>query len=118
MKKYIFFMFLISSLSFGQTEDRTGCTKHLAISAKMNFEDDLKNNHITIYLRGGIVSVIKDADLLFQKKYDVNYHDSGCVAMGDFDYYKMYNHQVFAYLSKKFGEDWKKELNANAFGMQ
>ncbi|WDO12948.1 hypothetical protein MH928_16705 [Flavobacterium sp. WW92] len=79
MKKYIFFMFLISSLSFGQTEDRIGCTKHLAISAKMNFEDDLKNNHVTIYLRGGIVSVIKDADLLFQKKYGVNYHDSGCV---------------------------------------
>ncbi|WP_443135214.1 FEKKY domain-containing protein [Flavobacterium sp. WW92] len=29
----------------------------------------------------------------------------------------MYNHLVFAYLSKKFGEDWKKELNTNAFGI-
>lgn len=117
MKKYILLMILVSSVSFGQSEEKTKCTKHLAISAKTNFENDLKDNSITIYLRGGIVSVIKDEDLLFQKKYNINYHDSGCVAVGDFDYYKMYNHQVFAYLSKNFGEDWKRELNANAFGL-
>lgn len=118
MKKYIYIIvLLISSLSFAQTESGTGCTKHLAISAKMNFEEDLKNNKVTIYLRGGIVSVIKEEDLLFEEKYGIGYHDFGCLAMGDFEYYKMYNHQVFAYLSKKFGEDWKKEVNANAFGL-
>ena len=107
---------LISSVSFSQTETIPRCTKHLAISAKMNFEEDLKNNSITIYLQGGIVSVIKNEDLVFQDKYGINYHDSGCVVVGDFEYYKMYNHHVFAYLSEKFGEGWKKELNSSAFG--
>lgn len=118
MKKYIYIItLLISSLSFGQAQNEIGCSKYLAMSAVTNFEQDLKDNNITIYLQGGIVSVIKNEDLVFQKKYDINYHDSGCVAMGDFDYYKLYNHQVFAYLSKKFGEDWKKEVNPSAFGL-
>ncbi|WP_447637835.1 FEKKY domain-containing protein [Flavobacterium microcysteis] len=118
MKKYIYIIvLLISSLVFGQAQNEIGCTKYLAISAKTNFENDLKNNTITIYLQGGIVSVIKNEDLVFQKKYGINYHDSGCVASKDFEYYRMYNHHVFAYLSRKFGEDWKKELNTNAFGI-
>lgn len=116
--KFIYLLaLLVSSLSFSQTETILGCTKHIAIAAKMNFEEDLKNNSITIYLQGGIVSVIKNEDLVFQDKYGIRYHDSGCVAVGDFEYYKMYNHHVFAYLSEKFGERWKKELNSSAFGL-
>lgn len=107
---------LVSSVAFSQTETILGCTKHLAISAKMNFAEDLKNNSITIYLQGGIVPAIKNEDLAFQASYGITYHDSGCVAIGNFEYYKMYNHHVFTYLSEKFGEGWKKELNSSAFG--
>lgn len=116
--KFLYLLILlISSVSFSQTETILGCTKHVAISAKMNFEEDLKNNSLTIYLQGGIVSVIKKEDLVFQEKYDIRYHDSGCVVVGDFEYYKMYNHHVFAYLSEKFGDGWKKELSISAFGL-
>lgn len=119
MKKYIYIIvLLISPLAFGQKQNEIGCTKYAAMSAKTNFENDLKSNSITIYLQGGIVSVIKKEDLAFQEKYGIRYHDSGCVATRDFDYYKLYNHHVFAYLSGKFGEDWKKELNTSAFGIE
>lgn len=119
MKKYIYIIvLLISSLAFGQTRNEIGCNKYLAMSAKTNFENDLKNNTITLYLQGGIVSVIKKEDQVFQEKYGVRYYDSGCVATKDFEYYEMYNHHVFAYLSRKFGDDWKKELNASTFGIQ
>jgi hypothetical protein len=119
MKKYIYIIvFLISSLAFGQKQNEIGCTKHLAISAKTNFENDVKNNTVTIYLQGGIVSVIKKEDLAFQEKYGIRYHDSGCVATKNLDYYKMYNYHAFAYLSGKFGEHWKRELNSNAFGIK
>lgn len=119
MEKYIcIIMLLISSFVFSQKQDEIGCTKYVAMSAKANFDNDLKNNTVTIYLRGGIVSVIKNEDLVFQEKYGIRYHDSGCVTTKDLDYYEMYNHNVFAYLSKKFGDDWKNELNANAFGIQ
>lgn len=93
------------------------CSKGQAIAAKRNFENDLKNNTIKLYLQGGIISVINKEDLLFQKDYSIQYKDFGCVAPANISFYEAYNYQVFHYLSEKFGNNWKEKLNINAFGL-
>lgn len=107
----------MSSYSYSQQKEQRGCTKHLVISAKMNFENDLKNNSMVIHLKGGIVSVISKDDLKFEKLYGIKYHDFGCVMPENFTYYESYNHYVFNYLKEKYGNDWKKLVNKNAFGL-
>lgn len=107
---------LFSIATFGQQEQSESCTKNLVISAKMNFEEDLKNNSMVIYLKGGIVSVITKDDQKFEKLYSIKYHDFGCVMPENFTYYESYNHNVFNYLKEKHGNEWKKTVNKNAFG--
>ncbi|WP_296150110.1 hypothetical protein [uncultured Flavobacterium sp.] len=115
--KLVYFMIiLVSSFSYSQQKQQRGCTKHLVISAKMNFEEDLKNNSMVIYLKGGIVSVITKEDQKFEKLYSIRYHDFGCVMPEDPTYYESYNHFAFEYLKEKHGNDWKKIVNKNVFG--
>jgi len=110
---YLLLVF-ISAFSFGQ---QRGCTKHLAISAKMNFDESLKNNSFVIYLKGGIVSVITNEDRKFEKSYAVKYRDFGCVMPEDPTYYENYNRYVFNYLKEKYGSDCMNLINKNAFGL-
>jgi hypothetical protein len=119
--KMIWYLFFFATITCNAQETKDseaifGCTKNEAISAKMNFENDLKTNKITIYLQGGIVSVIKKEDLDFQKKYGIYYKDFGCLAPINISYYEKYNYQVFNYLSTKFAGNWKEALNINAYG--
>ena len=117
IKLICFITILIYSFSYSQQKEQLGCTKHLAISAKMNFEESLKTNSLIIYLRGGIVSAITNEDKKFEKLYGIKYHDFGCVLPENLTYYESYNHFVFNYLKEKFGNDWKKSINKNAFGV-
>lgn len=117
IKLICFILILTSAISYSQQKTQPGCTKHLAISAKMNFEESLKTNSLIIYLRGGIVSVITDEDKKFEKSYGIKYHDFGCVLPENLKFYESYNHYVFNHLKEKFGNDWKKSINKNAFGV-
>lgn len=116
IKLIYFIIILISSFSYSQQNKQRGCTKHIVISAKMNFEESLKSNSLIIYLRGGIVSVITNDDRKFEKLYGIKYYDFGCVPPDDLTYYESYNCFVFDYLKEKYGNDWKKSINKNAFG--
>ena len=108
----------ISYISNAQEKTEIGCNKYTAMSARMNFENDLKNNSLVIYLQGGIVSVIKETDHDFEKLYKIQYYDFGCTIPSDMslELYKIYNQFVFEYLKEKFGNEWQKTLNPNAFG--
>ena len=41
---------------------------------------EINSNTKTIYVIGGIASVITKDDLAFAKKYNVRFHDFGCIA--------------------------------------
>lgn len=118
--KLLFITLLISvSLSAqNQTETPIKCDKYESISAKMNFEENVKQGKITVYLQGGIVSVVKNADLEFASNHGIFYHDFGCMAPGNISYYEKYNRYVFNYLLEKFGKTWIPKMNSNAFGFQ
>lgn len=108
--------FFLSASAFSQENEQQGCTKHMAISAKMNFEKDLKNERIVIYVRGGIVAAITEADRKFEKEYAIQYRDFGCLTPGNPSYYENYNHHVFSYLKEKHGNDCVNLINKSAFG--
>lgn len=115
----IYCLFLSNVIGQNRTANASCTIKYQEdIEAAQMFQKDLKAKNIRIYLQGGIVSVIRPADKVFEKKYSVTYHDFGCVAPKNIILYVKYNRLVFEYLKKEFGTGWGKEMNVNAIGWQ
>lgn len=72
----------------------------------------------TIYIIGGIASVITKEDLAFAKKYNIQYHDFGCLAPANMEKYEKLNAQVFDQLNKEFGTNWQKEIRKGILGFE
>jgi hypothetical protein len=72
----------------------------------------------TIYVLGGIASVITKEDLAFAKKYNIHFHDFGCIAPTNFKEYETKNELVFEYLNKTFGKQWQKEIKPSVLGFE
>lgn len=56
---------------------------------------EINSNTKTIYVLGGIASVITKIDLAFAKKYNVRFHDFGCIAPENFEEYEVKNTLIF-----------------------
>jgi hypothetical protein len=72
----------------------------------------------TIYVLGGIASVITKEDLVFAKKYNIQFHDFGCIAPTNFKEYEAKNELVFNYLNKTYGKQWQKEIKPSVLGFE
>lgn len=72
----------------------------------------------TIYIIGGIVSTITKKDLAFSKKYNIQYHDFGCLAPINFEEYEIKNAIVFEKLNSEYGKHWQKEMKSSAMGFE
>lgn len=72
----------------------------------------------TIYVLGGIASVITKDDLVFAKKYNIQFHDFGCIAPTNFEEYEAKNALVFEYLNKSYGNQWQKEIKPSVMGFE
>lgn len=79
---------------------------------------EINSNTKTIYLLGGIASVISKEDLAFAKKYNIQFHDFGCIAPTNFKEYETKNAMVFEYLNKTFGKLWQKEIKPSVLGFE
>jgi hypothetical protein len=79
---------------------------------------EVNSNTKTIYVLGGIASVITKEDLAFAKKYNVKFHDFGCIAPTNFEEYETKNELVFEYLNKSYGNQWQKEIKASVLGFE
>ncbi|NBL64542.1 hypothetical protein GV828_04925 [Flavobacterium sp. NST-5] len=86
--------------------------------AEKQFEIDVKNNHLKIYVQGGIVSAIKKEDVDFAEKHGFYYHEFGCLAPANRDYYEHYNQLVFIHLTQKFGTEWKSQVSESSIGFK
>lgn len=80
------------------------------------YKTEVNSKTKTIYLMGGIASVITKKDIEFQKKYNIVFHDFGCVAPTNYKEYEEKNALVFYYLNKNFGTAWQKEITKTALG--
>ena len=79
---------------------------------------EINSNTKTIYVLGGIASVITKEDLAFAKKYNIQFHDFGCIAPTNFKEYETKNELVFNYLNKTYGKQWQKEIKSSVLGFE
>ena len=71
-----------------------------------------------LYIIGGIAATITEEDLAFAKKYNIQYHDFGCLAPVNFEEYEANNIQLFEKMNAVFGKQWQKEIKASAMGFE
>ena len=79
---------------------------------------EINSNTKTIYVLGGIASVITKEDLAFAKKYNIQFHDFGCIAPTNFKEFETKNELVFEYLNKTYGKQWQKEIKQSVMGFE
>lgn len=79
---------------------------------------EINSNTKTMYVLGGIASVITKDDLAFAKKYNVRFHDFGCIAPENFEEYEVKNTLIFEYLNKNYGKQWQKEIKSSVLGFE
>ena len=79
---------------------------------------EINSNTKTIYVLGGIASVITKEDLAFAKKYNIQFHDFGCIAPTNFEEYEAKNELIFDFLNKTYGMQWQKEINPSVLGFE
>ena len=88
---------------------------------KEGAKNDIIKNKIRILFSGGfggMPTFNSDNDLEFQKKYSVKFLSQGCIRMGKYENEKEYNSAIFAYLDKKFGQNWRYEIRDDAIGIK
>lgn len=121
MKKYIFTLMLLFAIANTYAQDKQHNTqqKNMAfetISPEKKFERNLAKNSFTIYTLGGLKPDNLNASRAFQEKYSVTYHDFGCLAPGNLEFYQKYNLLVYQHLSTKWGSEWETGIKDNAIG--
>ena len=80
--------------------------------------EDIENEVFILYTSAGMTPRSeKEAKKMkkFQKKYQIEYHNFGCVAP-NYNCVKNYNSQVFKYLRIKYGKRWMKKLDKYVIG--
>lgn len=113
MKTFILFFLFVFGVSNAQDTEIIEPN-----SAEKQFELDLKNNSLKIYVQGGIVSALKKEDVEFAKSYNISYYEFGCLAPANPQYYQEYNNLVFKQLDQRFGSEWQSKLNRSSIGIQ
>ncbi len=99
----------ITTVGFAQQPCNKG---RLGKTVQDQFESDLKDNSLKLYVMGGIAAVITTEDREVASKYNFSFHDFGCLAP-DISYYKSYNSYMVSYLNKKYGNEWQKDIRKN-----
>lgn len=113
MKKIIYtFLILFIGMNSSAQEEKN---KTSEIEVLLNTDINYTN---TIYLIGGIASVITKEDLAFAKKYNIQFHDFGCLAPVNMIKYEKLNAQVFDQLNKEYGNNWQKEIRKGILGYE
>ena len=104
----LIFLFFLASLGIQAQEKKQAETIKIEINSSTK----------TIYVLGGFAAVFTKEDLAFTRKYNLLYHDFGCVAPINFEEYEAKNAMVFEYLNKNYGKQWQKEIKSNVLGFE
>jgi len=130
MKKILFILlfFTFNKVAFGQNRiltdedfNNSGPTKMTFIEncdqVENLFTDDLKKKTLFLLLQSGIAPAVGLTDKVFENKYQVYYYDFGCEAP-NLECVKTYNDFVFDYLTKLYGNKWKKDVRKDVIGLK
>lgn len=130
MKKILFF---ISSIGltfslFGQLESAADKDFNQSGAIQLNFIEsikeakllakiDIENDIPFLLLHSGIGVVVYTTDDAFEKKYQVYYHDFGC--LGSFEEMMIaYNETIFEYLDLTYGSRWRRLIRKDVVGFK
>jgi hypothetical protein len=89
-----------------------------ASAQEMIYVDLEPNDKPTIYVIGGIASVITKEDIEFSKKHNIQFYDFGCLAPVNINKYEQLNALVFEALDKIHGIKWQKEIRKGILGFE
>jgi len=81
-------------------------------------KSDIQKGNPELLLVGRIAPVEYPRDKEFEKKYDIEYYDFGCVVPGPDECIIEYNNVIFEYLDDKFGKEWRKEVRKDVIGFE
>lgn len=90
---------LMSFLSYSQQSGRDENSKPLPfaqVTPEQKFKYDSKRNSFTIYTVGGLKPYSHEATETFQKKFDITYHDFGCIAPANMTFLKHITYLSFS----------------------
>lgn len=125
MKQLLILLF-ISNFTFGQFKKLTDEEINNSGASKINFitncneaeklaETDIKNETIFLFLQSGEAPIIYNEDKIFEKKYNINFYEQGCIGS---NCAKKYNQVIFDYLLKKYGKKWIKQIRRDTIGFK
>lgn len=112
--KNIVYTFLVLSIGINSSAQEE---KNKEIKIEVVSHADINYTN-TIYLLGGIASVITKEDMAFAKKYNIQFHDFGCIVPENIEKYEKLNAHVFDDLNKEFGTKWQKEFKKGILGFE
>ncbi|MBT2560631.1 hypothetical protein J7E50_07270 [Pedobacter sp. ISL-68] len=116
MKKLIpIFMFLCFAAVQLNAKAKIAVDSAKVYSIKLA-NDDLKNGRVKFLIQGGFAPVYYKGQEIFEKKYNISYYEFGCVMPSDISI-KHYNKVVAAFMDRKFGKDWRKEVRKDIQGI-
>lgn len=79
---------------------------------------DIQAGTIKLLIFGGIApSVNTKFDVKFEKKYNLKYHDFGCIHVG-YECVRDYNQTIFTYLDKKYGKKWRVGIRKDVISLK
>jgi hypothetical protein len=79
-------------------------------------QKDIADNKVQLYILGGIASHTYPGDDAFEAKFEISYHDFGCLAPVNMDFYSEYNFLVLKHLTNKYGTEWEKDIRKDIMG--
>lgn len=86
-------------------------------NAKEIAKNDIAKNKAKILLTGGVTPIFYATDNQFEERYQVAFHDYGDLA-AKYECMKIYNFEIFQYLSEKYGKSWKKEIRKDTLAFK
>ena len=86
------------------------CTEVASLAQK-----DIDDNKISIFVQGGIAPMVYKSDGVFEKKYELQYFDLGCIGNNCAE---VYNQTIFDYLTKTHGKNWIKTIRKDVVGLK
>ena len=110
----------LSLLSFGQSRELTDDDYNSSGAIQLIFETeisraqelaktDIEKGIPFLLIQSGIAPVVYTTDSVFENRFKAYYYEQGCTGP-DSELMKAYNIEVFTFLDKEYGKQWRKSI--------
>ena len=118
----------LSLLSFEQTRELTDDDYNSSGAIKLIFETeisraqelakkDIEKGIPFLLIQSGIAPVAYTTDSVFENRFKAYYYEQGCTGP-DSELMKAYNIEIFTFLDKEYGKEWRKSIRKDVIGFK